>query len=145
MMITHLISIQDSLALGAEKIILDNEKLTEATAQLTEVTTQISEVSTNALFTGNNVWMMVCTALVFFMHMGFSLLETGLTRQKNTVNILFKNFFIICIGLVLYALIGFNLMYPSSFWHGVIPDYFVGLFGLESPQNAEGLDLTYNT
>ena len=88
---------------------------------------------------------MLCTALVFFMHLGFSLLEIGLTRQKNTVNILFKNFFIICIGLVLYALIGFNLMYPTSFWRGIIPDYFFALFGLVSPSVAEGLDLTYNT
>ena len=44
-----------------------------------------------ALFTANNVWMMICTALVFFMHLGFSFLEIGLTRQKNTINILFKN------------------------------------------------------
>lgn len=88
---------------------------------------------------------MLCTALVFFMHLGFSLLEIGLTRQKNTVNILFKNFFIICIGLVLYTLIGFNLMYPTSFWRGIIPDYFFALFGLVSPSVAEGLDLTYNT
>ena len=47
------------------------------------------------LLTTNNVWMMICTALVFFMHLGFSFLEIGLTRQKNTINILFKNFFVI--------------------------------------------------
>ena len=88
--------------------------------------------------------MMLCTALVFFMHLGFSFLEIGLTRQKNTINILFKNFFIISAGLVLYALIGFNLMYPASFWNGVLPNYFVGLFGLESPIGVEGLDLAYN-
>ena len=88
--------------------------------------------------------MMLCTALVFFMHLGFSFLEIGLTRQKNTINILFKNFFIISAGLVLYALIGFNLMYPASFWNGVLPNYFVGLFGLESPIGSEGLDLAYN-
>ena len=88
--------------------------------------------------------MMLCTALVFFMHLGFSFLEIGLTRQKNTINILFKNFFIISAGLVLYALIGFNLMYPASFWNGVLPNYFVGLFGLESPIGTEGLDLAYN-
>ena len=45
------------------------------------------------ILTVNNVWMMICTALVFFMHLGFSFLEIGLTRRKNTVNILFKNFF----------------------------------------------------
>jgi len=65
------------------------------------------------VLTINNVWMMICTALVFFMHLGFSFLEIGLTRQKNTINILFKNFFIITIGLLLYALVGFNLMYPG--------------------------------
>ena len=40
--------------------------------------------------TTNNVWMMICTGLVFFMHLGFTFLESGMTRQKNTVNILFK-------------------------------------------------------
>ncbi len=93
------------------------------------------------LLTTNNVWMMICTALVFFMHLGFSLLEIGLTRQKNTINILFKNIFIICIGLLLYCLIGFNLMYPGDF-NGFLG--FAG-FGLEAPLTSEGvLDLTYN-
>jgi Amt family ammonium transporter len=95
----------------------------------------------NALFTVNNVWMMVCTALVFLMHLGFSLLEIGLTRQKNTINILFKNVFIISIGLVLYALVGFNLMYPGTFMWGVMPDYFIDLFGLALPE--EGLTAAY--
>ncbi len=66
------------------------------------------------LLTVNNVWMMVCTALVFFMHTGFSLLEIGLTRQKNTINILFKNYFVITMGLITYCFVGFNLMYPSN-------------------------------
>ena len=93
------------------------------------------------LFTANNLWMMLCTALVFFMHLGFSFLEIGLTRSKNTVNILFKNVFIICIGLLLYALCGFNLMYPGDF-NGYVG--FAG-FGIEAPLTAEGaLDLAYN-
>jgi Amt family ammonium transporter len=93
------------------------------------------------LLTINNVWMMICTALVFFMHLGFSLLEIGLTRQKNTINILFKNIFIITIGLLLYCLVGFNLMYPGEF-NGYLG--FAG-FGLDSPLTADGaLDLAYN-
>jgi Amt family ammonium transporter len=93
------------------------------------------------LLTVNNVWMMICTALVFFMHLGFSLLEIGLTRQKNTINILFKNIFIITIGLLLYCLVGFNLMYPGEF-NGFLG--FAG-FGLDSPLTSEGaLDLAYN-
>ena len=94
----------------------------------------------NTLFTVNNVWMMICTALVFLMHLGFSLLEIGLTRQKNTINILFKNVFIISIGLVLYALIGFNLMYPGTFIAGVLPNYFFDLFGLSMPDNGVTAD-----
>jgi Amt family ammonium transporter len=85
-----------------------------------------------SLFTANNVWMMICTALVFFMHLGFSLLESGLTRQKNTINILFKNLFIICGGLLIYYLIGFGLMYPGDF-NGFLG--FAG-FGIESPENG---------
>lgn len=93
------------------------------------------------LLTTNNVWMMICTGLVFFMHLGFAFLEIGLTRQKNTINILFKNIFIITIGLLLYCLAGFNLMYPGDF-NGFLG--FAG-FGLEAPLTAEGtLDLAYN-
>jgi len=67
------------------------------------------------LFTANNIWMMLATALVFIMHLGFASLETGLTRAKNTVNILFKNVFIICAGILTYYFVGFNLMYPGDF------------------------------
>lgn len=93
------------------------------------------------LVTINNVWMMICTALVFFMHLGFAFLEIGLTRQKNTINILFKNIFIITVGLLLYCLVGFNLMYPGEF-NGFIG--FAG-FGLDVPLTTENtLDLAYN-
>ncbi|MDY7396057.1 ammonium transporter [Aureibaculum sp. 2210JD6-5] len=92
------------------------------------------------LLTINNVWMMVCTALVFFMHLGFSLLEIGLTRQKNTLNILFKNIFIITVGLLLYCLVGFNLMYPGEF-NGFIawPNFGIGLGDMQNSfTNADG-------
>tara|TARA_R110002049_G_scaffold65035_1_gene170968 strand:- start:101271 stop:102500 length:1230 start_codon:yes stop_codon:yes gene_type:complete len=92
------------------------------------------------LLTINNVWMMICTALVFFMHLGFSLLEIGLTRQKNTINILFKNIFIITIGLLLYCLVGFNLMYPG-FEEGSAGFFGFAGFGLDA---AAATDLTYN-
>jgi len=95
------------------------------------------------LLTVNNVWMMVCTALVFFMHTGFAFLEIGLTREKNTINILFKNIFIITVGLLLYYTIGFNLMYPGDFngVNGVIG--FSG-FGLDAPLVGNSLDMAYN-
>jgi Amt family ammonium transporter len=91
----------------------------------------------DAMFTANNVWMMVSVFLVFTMHLGFATVETGLTRAKNTVNILFKNTVIVAIGLLTYALIGFNLMYPGDF---TIAGFFgFGGFGLHSPEGAAGL------
>ena len=87
------------------------------------------------LFTANNVWMMVCTALVFFMHTGFAFLEIGLTRQKNTINILFKNIFIITVGLLLYYLVGFNLMYPG-FEEGSAGILDFAGFGIAPPENG---------
>ena len=63
----------------------------------------------------DNLWILISALLVFIMHLGFSTLEVGLTRQKNTVNVLFKNMFIISIGLITYALVGFNTMYPGEF------------------------------
>jgi len=96
------------------------------------------------LLTVNNVWMMICTALVFFMHLGFSFLEIGLTRQKNTINVLFKNIFIITSGLLLYYVVGFNLMYPD-FAEGSSGIFGFAGFGLDAPlTDAGGLDLAYN-
>ena len=92
-------------------------------------------MESTALFTANNVWMMICTALVFFMHLGFSFLEIGLTRQKNTINILFKNFFIITIGLLLYAIGGFNLMYPG-FEEGAAGFFKFAGFGIAAPEGG---------
>ena len=88
----------------------------------------------------SNVWMMVATFLVFIMHLGFASLEAGLTRSKNTVNILFKNTLIPAIGLLTYAWFGFNLMYPGEF-NGIFG--FAG-FGLPFPTVGGALDLAYN-
>ena len=89
-----------------------------------------------AQFTANNVWMMLAAGLVFIMHLGFATLESGLTRAKNTTNILFKNTFIISIGILTYALVGFNLMYPGD---------FNGIFGFAGFGLAAGYDAAANT
>lgn len=86
------------------------------------------------LLTTNNVWMMVATALVFIMHLGFAGVESGFGQSKNTVNILFKNTLTPIIGILTYAIVGFNLMYPgfeTPGWFG-----FAG-FGLESSGTAD--------
>jgi len=91
-----------------------------------------------AMFTVNNTWMLVATILVFIMHLGFATLESGLTRSKNTVNIIFKNVLIVAIGLLTYAIAGFNLMYPGDAW--ILGKFFgFGGFGISSPEGAAGL------
>ena len=93
-------------------------------------------------FTVNNLWMMVCTLLVFVMNLGFATVETGLTRAKNTVNILFKNMIIPAIGILTFAGIGFGLMYPGE--NGWLAGQVVGFkaFGLQPP--ADGMTAAYN-
>ena len=77
----------------------------------------------------DNLWIMLSGCLVFIMHLGFASLEAGLTRQKNTINILFKNTMIISIGLLTYGLIGFNVMYPG------FSDDSLGILSLEAIPN----------
>ena len=78
-------------------------------------------------FTTSMLWTVIAAALVFLMHLGFATLESGLCQQKNVVNVLFKNVFIISIGVITYALFGFNTHYPGDFngwfsWGGMIGD-----------------------
>ncbi len=105
------------------------------TAGLLIPSVAMADDAAQALFTANNVWMMLAAALVFVMHLGFAMVESGLTRAKNTTNILFKNTFIICSGILTYFIVGFNLMYPGDFSMGAFFG-FAG-FGL-SAGFAEG-------
>jgi len=88
-------------------------------------------------FVVSMLWTVIAAAMVFIMHLGFATLEAGLTQSKNTVNILFKNLGIICLGLLTYALWGFNSHYPDGDW------LISGFFALGSPigdLNADGGD-----
>ncbi len=58
-------------------------------------------------------WVLIASALIYFMQAGFALCEAGLTRAKNTGNILMKNMMDFCIGTPCYWLVGFGLMFGS--------------------------------
>jgi len=62
----------------------------------------------------NIVWLGICCCLVFIMQMGFALLESGMVRAKNTINVIMKNVTDIGLGAVGYWLIGFGLMYGAN-------------------------------
>ena len=69
------------------------------------------------------LWVMIGSVLVFFMHAGFALVESGFTRAKNSLNIITKNFLTISIGPIIFYLVGYGLMFG---------DTFNGLFGSDS-------------
>jgi len=94
-------------------------------------------------FTFTNIWIMLCALLVFIMGLGFALLESGLTRAKNTTNILFKNLVTPAIGVTTYAILGFNLMYPGEAW--IIKDFLgFGGFGLPGIGDDASFTAAYN-
>ena len=89
-------------------------------------------------FTISNLWILIAAGLVFIMHLGFSCVESGLCQSKNTNNILFKNVFIVCMGVLTYAMWGFNAMYPGDAW--TIGEFFA--MGSPIATYVDG-DLTY--
>ncbi|MFW7380214.1 MAG: ammonium transporter [Oligoflexus sp.] len=91
-------------------------------------------------FSLGNLWILIAAAMVFMMHLGFATLEAGLSQQKNTVNILFKNIAVIAIGLLTYAIVGFNLMYPGESFAGG----FFGFAGFGIGTDSAGLTSAYN-
>ena len=105
----------------------------------------VAGIANNSEHLIHNLWILLAAALVFIMHLGFSALEIGFVRSKNVVNVLFKNTLILPIGIITYAICGFNLMYPgfADGVNGVIG--FAG-FWISSPEGAAGLaDYNGNT
>jgi Amt family ammonium transporter len=82
------------------------------------------------------LWMLLSGILVFFMQAGFTLVESGMTRSKNAVNIAMKNLLDICVGSLSFWLVGYSLMYgdTSNGWF-----FWSGLF------QGEGADLFFQT
>lgn len=66
-------------------------------------------------------YFLMCGALVMWMAAGFAMLEAGLVRSKNTVEILTKNVVLFAIACTLYLLCGYQIMYPGTNSGGVIP------------------------
>jgi Amt family ammonium transporter len=60
------------------------------------------------------VWVLVAGVLVFFMQAGFALLETGMSRAKNAVNVMMKNYTDVCMASVIFWLIGYSLMFGEN-------------------------------
>jgi Amt family ammonium transporter len=80
----------------------------------------------NAAFLANNLWLLVATILVIFMNAGFAMVEAGMCRQKNAVNILSKNLFVFALAVTAYWFVGYSFMYGDAAIEGWL--YFAGFF-----------------
>ena len=74
----------------------------------------------------DTMWVLIGAFMVFFMQPGFAMVETGFTRAKNAGNIVMKNFMDLCLGSIVFWIIGFGLMFGTDIG-GLIgaPDFFV--------------------
>ncbi len=120
----------------------DTVSFSNLSVELTTKVVDAASIGAEALFTANNLWMMLATAMVFLMHLGFAGVEAGFGQSKNTVNILFKNTITPLIGIFTYFIVGFNLMYPGDFnlFSGVLG--FSG-FGIGFDPVTDGASIGY--
>mmetsp|Transcript_27548 Transcript_27548/g.51401 ORF Transcript_27548/g.51401 Transcript_27548/m.51401 type:complete len:468 (-) Transcript_27548:177-1580(-) len=72
-----------------------------------EVDARVDALSANA----DQIWILLCGFLVFWMHAGFAMLEAGSVRRKNTINILFKNVGTVAISAIMYFFLGYSFAY----------------------------------
>lgn len=103
------------------------------TPQISKAATDISSLQASL----DTVWIAVAAAMVFFMQAGFALLESGMCRAKNTVNVIMKNYLDLCIGTIAFWLVGYGLMFGNNptGWFGI--DHFA--IGSLGDINAVGL------
>jgi Amt family ammonium transporter len=87
----------------------------------------------------NLVWIAVCTMLVFFMQAGFAMVECGMARAKNSINVIMKNYTDMCFGAFAFWMVGYGLMFGDSLG---------GLLGVSgffpsAPDTGEAMKLSY--
>jgi len=89
----------------------------------------------NAKVAMDTMWTLLTAFLVFFMNLGFAMVESGLCRAKNTVNILAKNYIVFAVSSVAFLLAGFGLMFGDG-------NGFIGTSGIWFAGGADGSPLT---
>lgn len=89
------------------------------------------------------IFLMLATVMVFVMHVGFAMLEAGMTRQKNAANIVGKNLMTITAGIVTYYAIGWGLMYGTQAGGVIGTDMFFLLGGSYEPDALLEIDFAF--
>lgn len=87
----------------------------------------------------DTMWVLLTAMLVFFMNLGFAMVEAGFARMKNCVNILSKNFIVFAVSSLGFLFIGWGLMFGDG-------SPFIGLHGLffaSGPDNSPATGAAY--
>ena len=101
--------------------------------EATQLTAQVSELA----YALDTFYFLVCGALVMWMAAGFTMLESGLVRAKNTAEILTKNVGLFSIACIMYMLVGYSIMYPGDFEGGVFQSLAnIGVLGKDDADAA---------
>ncbi len=87
----------------------------------------------------DNLFLFIGAVLVIFMQPGFAMVESGFNAAKNTVNILFKNVMDLCVGVLLYFLFGYGIMYGDAVLGGLMGWAGMGIGGVEAEVAAGSL------
>jgi Amt family ammonium transporter len=74
----------------------------------------------------DSIWMILCGALVMFMHPGFAMLETGSCRTKNASNVLMKNLVNVIVGTIAWWIFGWAFAYGGPYEDGYLKSGFIG-------------------
>jgi Amt family ammonium transporter len=89
----------------------------------------------------DTIWVLVTAMLVFFMNLGFAMVESGFSRSKNAVNILSKNFIVFAVSSLAFWVLGWGLMFGDG------NDIFglSGLFGMHGSDNSPATGDAYSS
>jgi Amt family ammonium transporter len=86
----------------------------QAAAAAPAFTQELADAIANQKIAIDTLWVMIAAFLVFFMNLGFALVESGFCRAKNTVNILFKNFVVFAVSSIAFLVLGFGLEFGNG-------------------------------
>src|SRR3990172_6182187 len=75
---------------------------------------QLKELLLSPKVVADTLWTLVTAMLVFFMNLGFAMVESGLCRAKNCVNILAKNFIVFAVSSLAFLVLGWGLMFGDG-------------------------------
>lgn len=96
-------------------------------------------VSAESGYAIDNLFLFIGAVLVIFMQPGFAMVESGFNSAKNAVNILFKNVMDLCIGVLLYFMFGYGIMYGDPILGGFMAWGGMGIGGISSDVAAGSL------